>query len=129
MSDRGYRELLDDLRRGQITERAAAATEGLDLFAPHTRARLTNPGTSHEASEATVQTSAHQRRLVILALEAAGPMTADGIDSYLGWRDTTAGRRLSELARLGAVRTTGDTQPTRSGRSAEVWQLTEARAA
>ena len=129
MTDRGYRDLLDDLRRGQITERAAAATEGLDLFAPHTRARLTNPGTSHAAAAEAVQTSAHQRRLVILALEAAGPMTADEVDAYLGWRPTTAGRRMHELAHQGVIRTTGEERRTRSGRMAEVWTVTEARAA
>jgi hypothetical protein len=129
MSDQGYRQLWDDLRAGQRRERAEAATEDAPLFAPHTRARLTDPGTSHEAAASTVQTSAHQRRLVILALEAAGPMTADEIDAYLRWRPTTAGRRLHELRQVGMIRTTGVTKPTRSGRRAEVWELVEARAA
>jgi hypothetical protein len=127
MSDQGYRDLYDDLRAGQMRDRAEAATDDTPLFAPHTRARLTNPGTSlHAAEQANVK---DQQRFVLLALEAAGPMTADEIDQYLLWRPTTAGRRMGELARLGLIRTTGEERRTRSGRMAEVWERVEARAA
>jgi hypothetical protein len=127
MSDQGYRDLFDDLQAGQMRNRVAAETEGLDLFAPHTRARLTDPGTSHEAAAQAHATE--QRRLILLALDAAGPMTADEIDQYLNWRPTTSGRRMGELARIGTVRTTGEERRTRSGRMAEVWERVEARAA
>lgn len=97
---------------------AAAAPPGLSLFAPSTRARRTDPATSHAAAHA--QDGAAQRA-AILAQLAAGPMTADELDAALAWRPTTAGRRMRELWQLGLVRGTGQTRPTRSGRSAEVW--------
>jgi hypothetical protein len=92
------------------------------LFAPHTRARLHDAPTSHAAAAQAHATE--QRRLIVVALTAHGPMTADDIDMALGWRPTTAGRRMAELAHLGAALTTGATRPTRSGRAAEVWTLT-----
>jgi hypothetical protein len=36
---------------------------------------------------------------------------------------------MGELARLGLIRSTGEERRTRSGRMAEVWTVTEARAA
>ena len=49
--------------------------------------------------------------------------TADEIDSYIGWRLTTAGRRLGELRDDGLVEPCGE-RPTRGGRPAPVYRIT-----
>lgn len=100
-------------------------TEGLPMFTP--RARTTDPDTSHDAALSMAVPSQAQRAAAHVALTKHGPMTADEIDAMLegdGWRTTTAGRRLSELAEMGAVVRTDDKRKTRSGRMAYVWMVT-----
>ena len=109
--------------------RAAAQTPELPLFAPTPAARLTNPDTSHAAAQSMREQARVQRAQIVACLRQHGPMTADEIDQQMGYRPTTAGRRMAELAKLGTVRTNGETRLTRSGRAAEVWDVTEAKAA
>jgi|GEM_PF-3994483 len=109
--------------------RAAAQTPELPLFAPSPAARLTNPETSHAAAQSMREQARVQRASIVACLRQYGPQTADELDARLNWRPTTAGRRMAELAKLGTVRTNGETRPTRSGRAAEVWDVTEAKAA
>ena len=94
------------------------------------RARRTDPETSHEAAESMVEGAASQRAEILRVLRddhelwmwsPSCGMTADELDEYIGWRATTAGRRLIELQRLGLVRRTTEKRPTRSGRAAFVW--------
>ena len=92
----------------------------LDLFAP--RARTTDPDTSHEAAE-SVTSHASGQRLRCLTELAGGPLTADAIDARVGWRVTTAGRRLPELQELGAVTMLEAKGVTRSGRTAHLWAV------
>lgn len=88
---------------------------------PHTRARPTDPPTSHAAAEGSREAARRQRACILACLRQYGDMTADELDDRLNWRPTTAGRRLSELARVGLIRSTGATRPTRSGHAAEVY--------
>jgi hypothetical protein len=61
---------------------------------------------------------------------------ARGVRTRKTWANTATHRKEAvawaeafAVARLGLVRTTGEERPTRSGRMAEVWTVTEARAA
>lgn len=95
-----------------------AVLEGLPLFA-----RRDDPDTSRRAAASMVAPAGSQRWEVLEALRRR-PMTADEIDVEIGWRDTTAGRRLRELERHELVEPTGDTRTTRSGREARVYRVT-----
>ena len=99
---------------------------GRDAFT-EPRARSTDPRTSHAAGDAV--DAAGQRERIMELLKAVGRPTgmwhgglnADQIDQYIGWRLTTAGRRLSELKRRGLVEVVGE-RLTRSGRKASVYR-------
>ena len=103
-------------------------TTPLDLFAKYSSqplARTTDPSTSHRA--AAMVDAAGQRGKIMDLMDSGRPVriggwTADEIDEYIGWRVTTAGRRLSELKRRGLVETVGQ-RYTRSGRPARVWRV------
>ena len=93
------------------------------------RARTTDPRTSHTA--AAMVDAEGQRRTIMDALAVdvrrcrllhrdAG-LTADELDTVIGWRVTTAGRRLGELKRDGFVEPCGE-RLTRSGRPATVYR-------
>ena len=92
------------------------------------RARSTDPATSHEAAKKV--DAAGQRGKIMDLMDSGrrgriGGWTADEIDEYIGWRVTTAGRRLSELKRRGLVEACGQ-RYTRSGRQATVYRATAA---
>lgn len=91
----------------------------MDMFSP--RARSTDPDTSHAAA-VSVADSAGGQRARCLAELARGPLTADEIDGRVGWRITSAGRRLSELLEIGLVRRLDSKRKTRSGRMARLWE-------
>lgn len=99
-----------------------------DIFEP--RARSTDPETSKAAGRAV--DAAGQRDRIMKFMDGeyrgmtagphpAGGWTADELDEYLGWRVTTAGRRLSELKRRGLVEACGQ-RVTRSNRMATVYR-------
>ncbi len=95
---------------------------GLPMF-DEPRARASDPKTSHAAAESMVGPAAAQRKIITDALAYSGPQCADMLDYAIGWRPTTAGRRLKELEKAGLVERTDLFAPTRSGRSAQVWKL------
>lgn len=95
--------------------------EDLPLFAV-THSRKGGPQTSYDAAGSMATAAALQERYLYDALMAWGPLTADEADQWLGWRPTTAGRRMSDLVRKGLARSTGQTRPTRSGRQADVYE-------
>lgn len=98
----------------------------LDLFDVVTRARTSDPATSHTAA-AMVDAEGQRGRImdVLRALYKdvglAGGLTADQLDEMIGWRLTTAGRRLSELRVRELVIPCGE-RLTRSGRPATVYR-------
>lgn len=89
---------------------------------PLPRARASDPATSHAAADSMTHAAGMQRALILNALKAHGPMTADELDALLGLRPSTSGRRLIELVRDGTVAITDETRPTRSGREAQVYR-------
>ena len=95
------------------------------LFDPAAKAKRTDPLTSFQAAvRARGLASEHQR--IILAALATGPGTAEEIAGRVGLRKEQVGRRLGELARHGAVRWTGATRPTTSGRASRVYEVVPA---
>lgn len=84
--------------------------------------RRTDVETSHQAA-ASMTEGVYSQRKEVLRVLATGPMTADQVDELIGWRLTTAGRRLPELREMGRVRMLQATGETRSGRSARLWEL------
>lgn len=95
---------------------------GLPMFEPP-GSRASDPQTSHAAAESMKEPAAVQRQIIIDALACSGPQSADELDCTIGWRPTTAGRRLKELETAGLVERTEFFALTRSGRSAQVWKL------
>ena len=86
------------------------------------RARETDVETSHQAAASIADQAGSQRERILLELEReGGPLTADQLDDFIGWRLTTAGRRLPELREMGRVRMLERTAMTRSGRRARLW--------
>ena len=96
--------------------------DGLPIFSEPV-ARNTDPETSHEAAASMKEEAANQRRQILDVLRHVGPQTADSLDAFIGWRDTTAGRRLSELRTRNLAEETTVKAKTRSGRTAFVWRL------
>ena len=95
------------------------------------RARSTDPETSKAAGRAVKAGKQRDRIMDLLrsvpssVKESLCGLTADEIDAAfgVGWRLTTAGRRLSELKRRGLVEKCGE-RKTRSGRMATVYRAT-----
>jgi hypothetical protein len=93
------------------------------------QARATDPSTSQRAARDVEIRTGTQRASILLALWGKPhPMTAHDLDVEIGWRLTTAGRRLPELAawKPPLVRTTGEEKPTDTGSAAELYELTDA---
>lgn len=63
--------------------------------------------------------SAVLRRLHYVAL------TCDQIEEFTGFAHQTVGPRLRELADAGLIERTDERRPTRSGRDAFVWKITQ----
>lgn len=106
------------------------------LFAapePEPHARRTDPPTSQIAAASMSDAARGQRRDLrrYLAEQGEQGATANECDRHFGWRDATAGRRLSEMHRaLGWAIPARDaqgklrTRDTESGRLATVYCLT-----
>lgn len=88
------------------------------------RARSTDPETSHEAAR-KVDAEGQRGRIMELMRESLrdNNWTADELDEHIGWRVTTAGRRLSELHKADPplVEKCGE-RKTRSNRLATVYR-------
>lgn len=93
-----------------------------------TRARRTDPATSHAAGRSMDPHVTRLQQVVLNALGNYGPATADFVESNNGvsiglWK------RFSELEKLGLIEPTGETRPTRSGRQGRVYRLVTERPA
>ena len=102
---------------------------GLSITVPRAslpRARSTDPKTSHDAAASMVEGAKAQRERILEILRERGPMNAYEIDKAIGWRETTAGRRLKELAHpnVGLVKMTVHTRATRSPQyQGHLWEV------
>lgn len=95
------------------------------------RARPSNPHTSHLAARVNGVRAGTQRARVLLELERRGDATAYELGQALGILRTAAGTRLGELAGAGPivrpalVELTGEQRPTDTGVDAQAYRLTE----
>ena len=92
---------------------------------PDPRARTSDPETSHAAAKSMVGEAEAQRKRIVAHLWEVGPRMADQLDEELGFRVTSAGRRLSELEEAKLVEALDRTGKTRSGRRARYWKAVE----
>ena len=96
----------------------------------HTKARNTDPHTSHAAAASVTQETLTQTQtLVLQTLQTHGPMTDEQLcmriadDQQSPVSVSGVRTRRSELAAAGRVVDTGKRVPTRTGRQAIVWGL------
>lgn len=86
------------------------------------RARKTDPTTSHEAADAiTAQMAQHHFDSIVDALKQYGPMGKDAIAIHCGLDGNQVARRLPELLRKDLVYLTGKTVESLSGRKEREW--------
>lgn len=85
------------------------------------RARKTDPTTSHEAAESIKPTADQHMAMILHALTNNGPMGKDGIAYAAGLDPNQVSRRLPEMAKLGMVKLTGKTVESFSGRKEREW--------
>lgn len=97
-------------------------------------ADLPLPAPKHNGTTESVQAAASimpvqgkmQRQLLSL-LHAYGPQTCEALEHLMDGKHQSVSPRLIELEEMGmVVRHAGDTAPTRSGRSAKRWHITQA---
>ena len=75
----------------------SSSTDGLPLF-DRPRTRRTDPATSRIADQRNRKfRRKSQYGRILLALVSVPTASADQLDELIGWRETTAGRRLGEL--------------------------------
>ena len=94
----------------------------------HTRARNTDPETSHAAAASvTLETLTQTQALVLQMLQTHGPMTDEQLcmriadDQQSPVSVSGVRTRRSELVAAGKIVDTGERVPTRTGRQAIVW--------
>ena len=103
--------------------RADAELSGFEV----THAPLHGEPTSHDAAVSMKEAAAQQCEILYDFLKNLGPATCDHADWILGWRPTTAGRRMPDLVERGLAEFTGETRKTRSGRAANVYRACVAK--
>jgi hypothetical protein len=93
----------------------------------YTRARNTDPSTSHEAADSVKEFAHAHYRQILFALLAHGPLGKDGIATKANTNNREDGvaisRRLPELQKMGLVFPTGERVQSRSGRSEREWAI------
>ncbi len=95
------------------------------VIAPRSRARRTDPWTSHAAANSADKSAKLQRDLIIRALtKAHRGLTNDELDLFYQWRAGTASRRTGELVEAGrVVRDAAAVRKTRTGQPALINRL------
>jgi len=88
------------------------------------RARTTDPLTSIEATD-QVDFSVEHYDIILECLIKYGPLGKDGIASRTRLDGNQVARRLSEMAKLHFIETTGQTVKSNAGRSEREWQIKE----
>lgn len=104
-------------------------TSPLEGVTPPPSVGFGHPGTSHTAAAAMVGLPAGRIRVAVLAAVArAGPdgATDDDIERYTGRSHQTVSSARNALAATGYLTDTGRTRPTRSGRPATLWRVSDA---
>ena len=92
-------------------------------FDAHTKARTTDPATSHAAAAAARGLAADHQRTILEVMRCGDDWTADEIAVHCGLDRHQIGRRLGELERAKLVRKTGNTRRTARGRAAGCYAI------
>ncbi len=92
------------------------------LWDARTKARTTDPATSHAAARAARETAADHQRTILAVMRCGADWTADEIAAQCNLDRHQIGRRLGELERAGLVRKSGATRPTATGRQANCYE-------
>lgn len=92
-----------------------------DLFGYPTHPGSKRRETSHDAAEAIADRAPLLRSRALAVLERSNGLTADEVAGKLGMSILSIRPRITELARAGKVRDSGDRRTNASGRKAIVW--------
>jgi hypothetical protein len=94
---------------------------------PEPAARRNDPATSHIAAASMLDAAKRQQRQLLAALRETGAngLTCSEADQMIGWRLTTASRRMPELVAMGLAADTGARRRTPQGRWATVWMAAD----
>jgi predicted transcriptional regulator len=102
------------------------ANEQLDLLSPPTWPYVSDSETSKAAAESMVLRASSDAALILRSVdEAPRGLTCDEVEVYLDLRHQTASARIRGLVQVGLLAKTTSTRPTRSGRQAVVYVITE----
>ena len=85
-------------------------------------ARGNDPITSFQAADSAKAFIASHEIRILLHLQRHGPMGVDNISDWAGLEAHAVGKRMAALAVRGAVRLTGKTVRSNSGRQQREWQ-------
>lgn len=92
-----------------------------DLFGYPNQPGARDRDTSRAAGASIASTAQILRDRALAVLEASNGLTADQVAGRLGLSILSIRPRVTELARLGRVRDSGERRPNASGRNAIVW--------
>ena len=84
-------------------------------------ARGSDPLTSFQAADSAKAFIASHEIRILLHLHRHGPMGVDNISDWAGLEAHAVGKRMAALASRGAVRLTGKTVRSNSGRQQREW--------
>ena len=86
-------------------------------------ARSSDPITSFMAADSAQAFIASHEIRILLHLHRHGPMGVDSISDWAGLEAHAVGKRMAALAARGAVRLTGNTVRSNSGRQQREWEV------
>ena len=85
-------------------------------------ARGNDPLTSFQAADSAKDFIRSHETRILLHLHRHGPMGVDNISDWAGLEAHAVGKRMAALAARGAVRLTGKTVSSNSGRQQREWE-------
>lgn len=92
-----------------------------DLFKYPNHPGAQDRETSHAAADAVAEKAPQLRARALAVIERSKGLTADEVAGRLGLSILSIRPRMSELARLGKIRDSGERRLTGSGNTAIVW--------
>lgn len=98
-----------------------------DASYPHVPGYKERNGTSQQAAQQAARTDDGNRALVLAALKAHGPMTADEVGERVGLGPLQVRPRVAQLHKLGLVENTRQKRPSCTGSPSWVWRAAERR--
>lgn len=84
--------------------------------------RRNDPETSKQAASRVHEFAAGHCAEILAALQRHGPASPERLAELTGIDRVAICRRLPELERAGQARPTGETVPTKAGRSQRIWE-------